>query len=46
MIISINEWHKRCLEIASHAKLKKDGAAINMVLIVTTKSQDPQLVVT
>jgi hypothetical protein len=29
---------------ASHAKLKKDETAINMVLIVTTKSQNLKLV--
>jgi len=28
----------------SHAKLKKDEAIVNMVLIITTKSQNPRLV--
>jgi hypothetical protein len=28
----------------SHAKLKKDKAPINMVLVIATKSQDPRLV--
>jgi hypothetical protein len=31
-------------EKISHVKLKKDKATINMVLVVTTRSQNPRLV--